>query len=145
MDQRIILRDLVEFKRPLDDILLDLKRLKWDNEVPLVILEQSHLASVLRRYLDGELSSEAVGTWADAIEMRGRHWLRVRNHHRTSIARIGKPAFVAAADKRTCSRIVGSNFLTNPKVRYGSQAEIRSARQHVGFVPNSEVARAALA
>jgi|SRR5882672_4908595 len=70
MDRRSILCDLVEFRRPLDEISLNLKRLRWDSEVPLVMLEQQHLASVLRRYRDNELSREDVEIWANAIEGR---------------------------------------------------------------------------
>jgi hypothetical protein len=70
MDRISILCDLVEFRRPLDEILLDLKRLPWDSEVPLVMLEQQHLASVLRRYRDNELGSGDMEIWANAIEER---------------------------------------------------------------------------
>jgi hypothetical protein len=70
MDPRSILCDLIEITRPLDEILINLKRLAWDSEVPLVTLEQRHLASVLRRYRDGNLSGEAVEIWANAIEGR---------------------------------------------------------------------------
>jgi hypothetical protein len=72
MDRRSILCDLVELPRPviLDAILLDLKRLLWDSEVPLVMLEQQHLASALRRYRNNELSSGEIEIWANAIEAR---------------------------------------------------------------------------
>ena len=70
MDRRSILCDLVELRRPLDEILPDLKRLPWDSEVPLVIFGQQQLASVLRRYRDNELSSGDVEIWANAIEGR---------------------------------------------------------------------------
>jgi hypothetical protein len=70
MDRRSILCDLVELRRPLDEISLNLKRLPWDSEVTLVTLEQQHLASVLRRYRDNELSSGDVEIWANAIEGR---------------------------------------------------------------------------
>ncbi len=70
MDRKVILSDLVELAKPLDEILINLKRLAWDSEVPLVTLEQRHLASVIRRYLDGKLSSEAVEVWPNAVEGR---------------------------------------------------------------------------
>lgn len=70
MDRKSILCDLVELRRPLNEILLDLKRLPWDSEVPLVMLEQQHLAPVLRRYRDNELSSGDMEIWANAIEGR---------------------------------------------------------------------------
>ena len=70
MDRRSIICDLVEFKRPLESSLRDLKRFPWDYEVPLVMLEERHLASVLRRYRNNELSSSDVEMWANAIEGR---------------------------------------------------------------------------
>jgi hypothetical protein len=70
MDRKSILFDLVEFTKPLDEILLNLKGLAWDSQAPLVTLEQRHLASVLRRYRDGNLSGEVVEAWANAIEGR---------------------------------------------------------------------------
>jgi len=70
MDRRSTLCDLVELQRPLDEILLNLNRLPWDSEVALVALEQQHIASVLRRYCDNQLSSGDVEVWANAIEGR---------------------------------------------------------------------------
>ncbi|WP_156433858.1 hypothetical protein [Bradyrhizobium retamae] len=54
----------------MNEILLDLKGLPWDSEFPLVMLEQQHLASVLRRYHNNELSSGDMEVWANAIEGR---------------------------------------------------------------------------
>jgi len=70
MDRRSILCDLVELRRPSDEISFDLHRLPWDSVVSLVTLEQEHLKSVLRRYRDNELSSEDVEFWANTIEGR---------------------------------------------------------------------------
>ena len=69
-DRRTILCDLVELRRPLDEISFNLKQIPWDSEVPLVLLEQRHLASVLRRFRDNELSSRDVECWANIIEGR---------------------------------------------------------------------------
>jgi hypothetical protein len=70
MDRNSLLCDLVEFRRPLNEILPDLKGIPWDSEFPLVMLEQQHLASVLRRYRNNELGSGDVEVWANAIEGR---------------------------------------------------------------------------
>jgi hypothetical protein len=70
MGQNSILSGLVEFTRPLDELLIELKRLEWDSEAPLVTLKVKHLVSTLRRYLAGQLSCKDVEIWANAIEMR---------------------------------------------------------------------------
>jgi hypothetical protein len=70
MDRRSIISDLAEFRRPLESILCDLKRFPRDCEVPLVTFGESHLAFVLRRYRNSELTSSDVELWANAIEGR---------------------------------------------------------------------------
>jgi hypothetical protein len=66
MERKSALNELLEFKRPLDEILPTLDRFERDN-VPLVILERRHVASILRRYCDGELNRHDVERWANSI------------------------------------------------------------------------------
>lgn len=42
----------------------------WDSDLPLVTLSAAHLESELRRFLDGELSAQDVGDWANFFEVR---------------------------------------------------------------------------
>jgi hypothetical protein len=69
METKSALHELLELKKPLDEILPTLDRLERDS-VPLVILERSHVASILRRYCDGELNRHDVERWANLVASR---------------------------------------------------------------------------
>jgi hypothetical protein len=61
---------LVEGRFPIDQIRNELATYPWDADEPLVVLERRHVTTVLQRYLRGELTSEQVGSWAEALELR---------------------------------------------------------------------------
>lgn len=42
----------------------------WDAEEPLVVLTPVHLARVLSRYMQGEITAQELEDWANAIESR---------------------------------------------------------------------------
>lgn len=65
-----LLKELVAFSRPVDDIGRELSKFPWDSERELVVLRHVHIADILRRYLGGTLSANAVEEWADALEVR---------------------------------------------------------------------------
>ncbi|MBR0782984.1 hypothetical protein [Bradyrhizobium iriomotense] len=69
MDRKSTLHELLELKKPLDEILLTLDRFERDS-VPLLILERRHVASILRRYCDGDLNRHDVERWAKLIVSR---------------------------------------------------------------------------
>jgi hypothetical protein len=69
MERKSALHELLELKKPLDEILPTLDRFERDS-VPLVILERRHLASILRRYCDGDLNRHDVESWANLIVSR---------------------------------------------------------------------------
>jgi hypothetical protein len=70
MDRKSILLDFVGITRPLDEILLDLKKFSLDCDGPLIMLEQRHIAAALQRYADGQLTGATIENWANAIEGR---------------------------------------------------------------------------
>jgi hypothetical protein len=69
MERKSALYELVELKKPLDEIVPTLARFERDS-VPLVILERRHVASILRRYCDGDLNLHDVERWANLIASR---------------------------------------------------------------------------
>ncbi|MBH5367526.1 hypothetical protein [Bradyrhizobium glycinis] len=69
MERKSALHELLELKKPLDEIQLTLDGFERDI-VPLVILERRHVASILRRYCDGELNRHDVERWASLIVSR---------------------------------------------------------------------------
>lgn len=66
MERKSALYELLELKRPLDQILPTLDRFERDS-AHLVILERRHVASILRRYCDGDLNRHDVERWANLI------------------------------------------------------------------------------
>ena len=71
MNTRIkLLNSLLEFDKPLAEILPALNSLGWDSEQSLVILQRQHITNILQRYLDDKLSASDVENWANAIEGR---------------------------------------------------------------------------
>jgi hypothetical protein len=69
MERKAALHELLELEKPLDEILPTLDRFEPDS-VPLVILERRHVASILRRYRDGDLNRHDVERWASLIVSR---------------------------------------------------------------------------
>jgi len=64
------LQEVLDLVRPISEIGSDLAAFPWDCDAPLVKLDQSHIASVLTRFLSCQLSASEVEEWADAIECR---------------------------------------------------------------------------
>lgn len=69
MDRKSALHELLELEKPLGEILRTLDRFQPD-EVPVVIVERRHVASILRRYSAGDLERHDVERWASLIMSR---------------------------------------------------------------------------
>lgn len=69
MERKSALHELLELKKPLDEILRTLDRVEQDS-VPMVMLERRHVASILRRYCDGDLNRHDVERWAKLVLSR---------------------------------------------------------------------------
>jgi hypothetical protein len=65
-----LVAELLKGERPPSEILPALSRFGWDSERPLVTLTSTHVAEVLRRYLQGTLTASQVEEWANAVEGR---------------------------------------------------------------------------
>lgn len=68
--RRELVARLVEAQGPLDRVRHELSSFGWDCDEPLVTLERKHVAAVLRRYLQRDLTAAEVHAWADAVEAR---------------------------------------------------------------------------
>jgi hypothetical protein len=66
----VLLRQLIEYRLPVEATIAELSTYGWDSEEPHVRLEAKDIEGVLRRYLNEELSSAQVTDWADLIECR---------------------------------------------------------------------------
>ncbi len=79
----------------------------WDCEVPLVTLEERHLASVLRRYRNNELSSSLGKRDRGARRRR----IQPRHYRWTTTARARKPGFYRATNSGARRRIARVDFV----------------------------------
>ncbi|MBI4847636.1 MAG: hypothetical protein HY808_03545 [Nitrospirae bacterium] len=64
------LKQLLELKKPIDEIKTELSHYGWDREEELVQFTSTHAISVLERFKKGELSLIDVEEWANAVESR---------------------------------------------------------------------------
>lgn len=69
-DRASLLRSLIDFDDPVQDVMAGLQQLPWDVEVPVVQFSVDDATSVLRRYEAGQLSAPDIEAWANAIEGR---------------------------------------------------------------------------
>lgn len=65
-----LVRDLLEMALPLEGIIRELAAMTWDYDGEGVELTQGHLASVLQRYLRGEVREADIELWANQVEGR---------------------------------------------------------------------------
>ena len=67
--ERILLR-LMQASDAIQNIQLDLNKLPWDSDKPLVTLTRPDIMRVLGRFINEELNENEVEAWANAIEGR---------------------------------------------------------------------------
>ena len=68
--RRDILNSLLAFDRPIEELRTTLAEFEWDSSEPLVSLTHEHVLTILRKFLAGVLTADAVEAWADLIELR---------------------------------------------------------------------------
>jgi hypothetical protein len=68
--RRTILMSLLANDRPVDHLRAALAQFEWDCPEPLVSMTRDHILVVLRKFLAGDLTAQAVEAWADLIEVR---------------------------------------------------------------------------
>lgn len=69
-ERHLVLRNLLEFAKPLDELRSSLATFGWDfRDIPLT-MTSDHLNNVIGRYLKGELSAQQVEDWANIVEGR---------------------------------------------------------------------------
>lgn len=65
-----LLLELLSLRRPIKFISEELSSFQWDCDAELVILERSHLKSVLHNFVTGQLTAADVQSWAETVEGR---------------------------------------------------------------------------
>ena len=71
MTREDAIHSLVRLEQPLDTVRASLAEYEWDwNGPPIARLDGRQVATVLRRYMVGEVSGEDVESWANLLECR---------------------------------------------------------------------------
>lgn len=70
MSRQYILKNLVEFSKPIVELTNDLSSLTWDYDGKPFVIHTNQVLEVLNRYISGNLSSEEIESWANLIECR---------------------------------------------------------------------------
>ena len=65
-----VVRKLVEYALPIEPVIAELGGYPWDCDSPLFVITPAHVASVLDRYLAGDLTAEQVEHWGNLVEGR---------------------------------------------------------------------------
>ncbi len=65
-----VLKDLLEYNAPLHTLKNNLLKYGWDADAPYVTLTRLHVVEILKRYIDGVISSSQMESWANMIECR---------------------------------------------------------------------------
>ena len=85
-DRHIVLRGLVEFAKPIDELRSSLSAFKSDiKDIPLT-MNGDHFRNVVVRYMKGELSAQNVEDWATLIE--GREDITIRSSNAEALREI---------------------------------------------------------
>jgi len=69
MSRQAILSSLIRLDAPLADLKAALASISWDAE-PTVTLARQDIATVLQRFVRGEIDAAVVETWANLVECR---------------------------------------------------------------------------
>lgn len=69
-DRREVLLDLINNRVDTQSLISELSNYSWDCEEPLLIIKNEHISYILNKFLVGNLSSEELENWANAIECR---------------------------------------------------------------------------
>lgn len=70
MDRLEVLKQVISFERPVEDLALRLSQFDWDYEGQPLIIHGSHIREVLNRFLAGEINEKDLENWANLIECR---------------------------------------------------------------------------
>lgn len=101
------LTNLLAGVQPVDALVRELSRFGWDSEKELVTLTSVHVVSILERYIKGELSSEYVNAWADAIEGRDDiGWERGASHLKDAVFELANPALSRRLSPLAARRLI---------------------------------------
>jgi hypothetical protein len=69
-ERKDILVDLIHKRQDMSVLIQELSIYPWDCDEPLVIMKRDDILNILNTYVSGDLSSDELENWANAIECR---------------------------------------------------------------------------
>jgi len=69
-DRLSIINDLVNLNKPIDDLLIILKKYSWDYKGNEYIITSNHLINILEKNIKSQITKHDIEKWANAIESR---------------------------------------------------------------------------
>ncbi len=69
-DHKLILENLIGFKKSLTTLKKDINKLPWDNEVEMITLQNYQIIGILKRYINNKITTKRLVEWANLIECR---------------------------------------------------------------------------
>ena len=70
MTREEIIKNLLRNTSNISQSIVELKTIPWDCENPIADLNSSHVIGILNAFINGEISSQLVEDWANAVECR---------------------------------------------------------------------------
>lgn len=68
--RKYILLDLINFKKNIKELEIELKEYHWDSEIIELFASNKQIVSVLTRFVSGKISESDFIDWANALECR---------------------------------------------------------------------------
>jgi hypothetical protein len=65
-----ILNNLISFSKNIKELDTDLKKMRWDLDIDIVILKKENIEAVLTKLKNNQISGQDLEDWANLIECR---------------------------------------------------------------------------
>jgi hypothetical protein len=111
----LVVRDLLEFSKPLPVLKDQLGRFEFDYDSKGVELSRRHISLVLNRFLRSELTANEIESWANYVE--GRDDIEFEHLHELQIKEVlhelANPILTQVFNKVRAAEIVGTLGYSN--------------------------------
>lgn len=124
-----LLRRLAVFDEPMQPLLEELRQFGWDCDNELIFLSESHIISVLDRFIEEEITASDIQAWTECFEMREDVGFESEREHDLNqiIFRLATPEITYAITKDYAIKRKGS--LELPAANNRLEATVKAAPQ----------------
>ncbi len=109
-DRREALINLLHYSHSIEDLAFSLQQFPWDSDESCVTLTRQHIIAALNRYVLGDLTTDQVESWANAIE--GREDIDYESEHEEIlheiIHQLANPLLTSALDTQQAQMVLSS-------------------------------------